>query len=121
MMSMTDLSFRQLFKPIQPAVKSNNEQIGYLELLPAISLSNYIYCYWRLKSAHKLSTAFSYRVIPDGCIDIFFNMNDPQDSRVMGFSTILVTAHRYVREETMSVYGLCHQLFQHCLMSMHLK
>lgn len=85
---MSDLSFRQLFKPIQPAVKSTNEQIRYTELLPAISLSNYIYCYWRLKSAYKLSTAFSYRVIPDGCIDIFFNMDDPQDSRVMGFSTI---------------------------------
>ena len=82
-----NVSFRELFAPIQPAVKSDNGEVGYTEFLPDMRLTNYIYCYWQLKSACKLSTAFSYRVIPDGCIDIFFNLDNLQDGRVMGLST----------------------------------
>lgn len=34
-----------------------------------------------------LDTSFPYRVVADGCIDIFFDYNQPQESFVMGFAT----------------------------------
>ncbi len=76
---------RQLYKPIQPTVKQSADNVTYSELLPDIRLQNYIYCYWQLKTKKTLSEPFIYRVVADGCIDIFFELNNPKDNFVMGF------------------------------------
>lgn len=76
---------RQLYKPIQPTVKQSADNVVYSEFLPDIKLQNYIYCYWQLKTNETLSEPFIYRVVADGCIDIFFELNNPMDNFVMGF------------------------------------
>src|SRR5688572_19428668 len=75
-----------MFKPIQPNINSPDE-CYYRELRPDIRLVKYICCYWRLHSTAPLTSSFNYRVIPDGCIDIFFDMNNVNDASIMGFST----------------------------------
>lgn len=84
---MRELDFSNVFNPVQPAVTPVSKEAIYSEARPEPRLSRYIYCYWQLKSTEKLSAPFFYRVIPDGCIDIFFNMNCTQEARIMGFST----------------------------------
>lgn len=76
---------RQLYKPIQPTVKQSADSVMYSEFLPDLRLQEYIYCYWELKTAKPLSDQFIYRVVADGCIDIFFELNNPKDNFVMGF------------------------------------
>ena len=84
---MGQIGFRQFLKPVQPTVRLQQE-VGYTEVVPETRLEPFIYCYWQLKSEFRLPAPFFYRVIPDGCVDIFFNVNDAQDCRIMGFSTI---------------------------------
>lgn len=57
----------------------------YRELLPEARLQDIIYCYWELKTTERLKSPFSYRVVADGCIDIFFQLDCPAESFVMGF------------------------------------
>lgn len=57
----------------------------YYEFLPDMGLQNFIYCYWQLKTSQPLSEQFNYQVVADGCINIFFELNNPQDNFVMGF------------------------------------
>ena len=76
---------RQLYKPIQPTVKQSADSVTYSEFLPNLRLQDIIYCYWQLKTSTPLSVPFIYRVVADGCIDIFFEINNPKDSFVMGF------------------------------------
>ena len=83
---MRNVGLREFFKPVQPSVRLHNE-VGYVELPAEPRLAPYIYCYWELKSVYKLLSPFLYRVIPDGCVDIFFDVNNSRDTRVMGFST----------------------------------
>lgn len=78
-------NIRDLFTPIQPTVKQTAQKVSYTELLPHLKLQNFIYCYWELKTAEALQEEFNYRVIADGCIDIFFELNDPSKNFVMGF------------------------------------
>jgi len=78
-------NIRLLYQPIQPTIKLSANNVTYIELLPNIGLQNIIYCYWQLKTAETLSEQFNYRVVADGCIDIFFEINNPKDSYVMGF------------------------------------
>ncbi len=53
--------------------------------MSASELQNFIYCYWELKTTKSLHDPFNYRVVADGCIDIFFELRNPSDSFVMGF------------------------------------
>lgn len=76
---------RQLYKPIQPTVRQSANNVTYSEFLPDIRLQGFIYCYWQLKTSRTLSEPFIYRVVADGCIDIFFELNNPKDNFVMGF------------------------------------
>jgi AraC-like DNA-binding protein len=76
---------RELYQPIQPKVNQSANNVIYSEFLPHINLQRLIHCYWQLKTTQKLSEPFSYRVVADGCMDIFFELDNPQESFVMGF------------------------------------
>ncbi len=78
-------NIRQLYRPVQPTVKQSADDVSYIEFLPDNKLQNFIFCYWQLKTTRPLSDPFIYRVVADGCIDIFFELNKPQDNFVMGF------------------------------------
>ncbi|NML21363.1 AraC family transcriptional regulator [Pseudoflavitalea sp. G-6-1-2] len=71
--------------PVQPTVKQSAAQVTYAEFLPDLRLQPYIYCYWQLRTAEPLETPFLYRVVADGCIDIYFDLNAPSENWVMGF------------------------------------
>ena len=80
-----DASFiRDLYIPIQPTVKSYGV-VSYQEFIPHQQLQPFIYCYWQLKTSEKLTQPFNYKVVADGCIDIFFELNQPSENFVMGF------------------------------------
>ncbi|MBO9634028.1 MAG: AraC family transcriptional regulator [Chitinophagaceae bacterium] len=78
-------SIRDLYKPIQPTVKQSAENVTYFEFLPHPQLQRYIYCYWELRTSAPLHEPFIYRVVADGCIDIYFEISNPADNWVMGF------------------------------------
>jgi AraC-like DNA-binding protein len=76
---------RQLYNPIQPTIKQSADNVTYLEFSPDLELQPFIYCYWELKTTQTLKTPFNYKVVADGCIDIFFELNNSKDNFVMGF------------------------------------
>ncbi|MNJ91914.1 Helix-turn-helix domain protein [compost metagenome] len=83
---ISETSFlRQFYTPVQPTVRLSAASVSYTEFLPSVELQNRIYCYWQLKTNEPLNEQFNYRVVADGCIDIFVELNDPSDSYVMGF------------------------------------
>ena len=73
------------YKPLQPFVKLNEGDVIYKEVQPDLRLSEFVYCYWQLQSKGKLEENYLYNVVADGCIDVFFELNNPQNSFVMGF------------------------------------
>lgn len=83
MQVFTDI--RQLYTPVQPTVCQRAHDVTYTELLPHPALQHIIYCYWQLKTTQQLAAPFNYRVVADGCIDIFFELSNPQQNYVMGF------------------------------------
>ena len=82
---MIPVSIRQLYTPKQPAISATADKIVYHEFYPHENLQSLIYCYWQLKTTSTLDEPFTYRVVADGCIDIYFELNDPADNYVMGF------------------------------------
>ncbi|NQX40010.1 AraC-type DNA-binding protein [Pedobacter steynii] len=78
---------RDLFRPVQPAAGVGSGPVGYGEFLPDPGLQDLIYCYWQLKSEQHLADPYPYRVVADGCIDIFFELDNPTENYLMGLSS----------------------------------
>lgn len=76
---------KEHYKPIQPAVSINDDQLSYQEIKPNKGIEDFVYCFWQLKTKKKLHQDYQYRVVSDGCIDIFFDHEDPTENFVMGF------------------------------------
>lgn len=69
-----------MYHPIQPGIpKHQKHAVSYTEYLPA-ETSATVACYWRLYSYKRLQTDCTYLVLPDGCIDIVFDLNPHTDS-----------------------------------------
>ncbi|CEN36134.1 AraC family transcriptional regulator [Capnocytophaga cynodegmi] len=81
----SSLNIRNYYKPIQPTIIQSAENVFYTEIFPDEKLLPFIYCYWQLKTDAQLSENYRYKVISDGCIDIFFPFENPGESYVMGF------------------------------------
>ena len=64
------LSLRPYYHPMQSVIPVEEKEVTYTEFLPCEALGPFIYCYWELKSPPR-STPFCYRVVADGCIDLF--------------------------------------------------
>lgn len=78
-------AIRDHYRPIQPAVRADLNAVIYQESLPEDSIQHFVYCYWQLFTPNLLPTPFLYRVVSDGCVDIFFNLHQPRENFVMGF------------------------------------
>lgn len=76
---------KDYYRPIQPTVDSLDANVIYTEVAPKKPLQDFMYCFWQLKTKQPLDVPFIYRVVSDGCIDIFFNHNNLEESFVMGF------------------------------------
>lgn len=74
------------FKPIQPITMATNNDVSFKQIKPHPSLTNYIYYYWSFHSNIELINGFNYKVVPNGCIDIFFELNTPGKNYITGQS-----------------------------------
>jgi AraC-like DNA-binding protein len=79
------IDIRQYFTPIQPNANVLTDNLVYQEVSPDIKLHKYIYCYWKFKTTEPLTEELNHIIVADGCIDIFFELQNPQDNFVMGF------------------------------------
>ena len=78
-------TIRKYYRPIQPTVSGSDNEISYQEIQPSKEIENFVYCFWQLKALKPLKNDYNYRVVSDGCIDIFFDHNQPTENFVMGF------------------------------------
>ncbi|MCF6405050.1 helix-turn-helix domain-containing protein [Chitinophaga filiformis] len=76
-----------LYTPVQPSIRNADDNVLYREYAPHAQLTNIVYCYWQLKTTQPLNSEFIYRVVADGCIDVYFEPGNPPENYVMGFSS----------------------------------
>lgn len=65
-----------MYTPIQPGItRSWQTSVSYEERAPAAFQAGLAHCFWRLRSRQRLEGGFRYLVLPDGCIDIIFDLS----------------------------------------------
>jgi len=78
-------AIKTYFHPIQPGVRSGDGKILYREIQAHGPAEDFVYCFWQLKTKERMAAPFVYRVVSDGCIDIFFHHGRLAECFVMGF------------------------------------
>lgn len=78
---------QKIYKPVQPVALEGSGEVKYSEILPDERLQSMICCYWELKTSQPLDKTYHYKVVSDGCMDMFFEMKRPDESFAMGFSS----------------------------------
>jgi len=79
-------SVQTLYTPLQPALNAGQNGVHYRETAPHPALRPYIHCYWELYTGAALAEPYTYRVVADACMDIFFETDAPERNYIMGFS-----------------------------------
>lgn len=76
---------KNFYKPSQPLWSNSGGNFTYREITPNENLQDLICCYWELKGDQESGSQCSYRVVADGCIDLFFPLENTNENYVMGF------------------------------------
>ncbi|MBM7585445.1 AraC-like DNA-binding protein [Bacillus pakistanensis] len=98
----------RLFHPLQPPTLQHglvNSNYRYREYFPSKSLESYIACYWTVEfNASHIDQL--HRIIPDGCVDIIFDLKSPSLSKG-AFATGLMTQFEVMNlSQNCSLFGI---------------
>lgn len=78
---------RSLYHPQQPAEDSwGKGKLFYREQVPNIHLQPYIHCFWELKTTEPLTTAYNYRLVTDGCVDLIIDCRSFNGTLIAGIA-----------------------------------
>lgn len=97
-------SLRKIYHPFYPVGKMKPGTVSFTEFKPHISLYPYIFHYWELKTLQRLETCLSHKVVPNGCLDIYFEISSPNKSYITGLSN---SASSVMLENEFHYIGIC--------------
>lgn len=72
-----------MYKPVQNGIEKNIRSVRYSEARSELDLAEFVHCFWELKTDSTLPEDFSYHVLPDACVDIIFDLSDPERAIIM--------------------------------------
>lgn len=79
-----------MYRPNKDGIRKNSPSVVYIEEEPPVNLSDYVHCFWELRTKCQLSEDFAYHVLPDACVNLLFDQLEPNITAV----TALQTEHR---------------------------
>lgn len=98
----------RIYLPLQPPTLQQelvDSNYRYREYLPSRSLESYVACYWTV-DFHASDMNKMHRIIPDGCVDIIFDLRSPSFSKG-GFVVGVMTTFEAINLSTKySLFGI---------------
>ncbi|USG64364.1 helix-turn-helix transcriptional regulator [Brevibacillus ruminantium] len=98
----------RVYLPLQPPALQNetsDSHYRYREFLPSNELESYVACYWTL-DANVSERNHLHRIIPDGCVDIIFDLNASSSTNA-AFAVGLMTTYETINlTVNQSLFGI---------------
>jgi hypothetical protein len=76
-----------MYSPIQDGIEKAVQFVQYTEAKPPGNLSEFVHCFWELKTAVALPDDFCLHALPDACVNLLFNQLDTQIAGVTALKT----------------------------------
>lgn len=78
-----------MYDPVKDGVDKSVQSVSYLETPADEELSDLVHCYWELKTVSPLVEDFELHALPDACVNLLFDRQNPE---IVGV-TALQTTH----------------------------
>ena len=69
----------EMYETLSQTQPVTDQRVHYMELPPAEKVHSYVACYSYATSQISIEPSILHQVIPDGCVNIVFNLNHPSD------------------------------------------
>lgn len=80
-----------MYSPALDGFSVHGPSVRYTELPPAGDLSDVVHCFWELRTLATLPEDFLYHALPDACVNLLFNLTDPDIAGVTALHTEATT------------------------------
>jgi AraC-like DNA-binding protein len=65
-----------MYKPVKDGIEKTVRSVGYIEAKPPSHLSEFVHCFWEIKTDKPLPDDFRFHILPDACVNILLNQKD---------------------------------------------
>lgn len=76
-----------MYNPVKDGIEKTVRSVQYTEAKPPSDLSEFVHCFWELKTDNDLADDFHLHVLPDACVNILFNMRDTKIAAITALQT----------------------------------
>ena len=76
-----------MYTPVKDGIERTVQSVRYNESKPPGDLSDMVHCFWELKTDELLPDDFHLHVLPDACVNILFNVANPQIAAITALQT----------------------------------
>jgi AraC-like DNA-binding protein len=76
-----------MYSPVKDGIDKSAKLVHYSEAKPSSYLSEFVDCFWELKTNSVLVEDFSLHALPDACINILFNQKDTEIAGITALQT----------------------------------
>jgi AraC-like DNA-binding protein len=80
----------QYYSPAKDSMTNGDSAVTYFQSKPAIELIETVHVIWELKTHKPLSKNFTLHALPDACINILFNLLEPDIAGITAIETTSV-------------------------------
>jgi AraC-like DNA-binding protein len=77
-----------MYSPVQDGIEKTVQSVRYAASKPPSHLSEWVHCYWQLKTETRLAEDFCLHALPDACVNILF---DQADTTIAGITALHTT------------------------------
>ena len=75
------------YRPVQDGIVRSAQAVRYSELPPPAPLTEFVHCYWELRTLTVLPDDFLYHALPDACVNLLLNQIDTAVAGVTALHT----------------------------------
>lgn len=79
-----------MYSPAKDGIEKSTLCVEYTEAKPPSELSEFVHCFWELKTVGVLADDFCLHVLPDACVNILFNIQDNDIAAITARQTTYV-------------------------------
>lgn len=80
-----------MYSPTVDGFSIHGSAVRYTEAPPPDDLSEVVHCFWELRTLATLPEDFRYHALPDACVNLLFNLVDPEIAGVTALHTQALT------------------------------
>jgi AraC-like DNA-binding protein len=80
-----------MYSPVTDGFSIRGSDVRYRECRPTDELGQVVHCFWELRTLAELPEEFLYHALPDACVNLLFNLIDPEIAGVTALRTEATT------------------------------